>query len=73
MTKTILAFSLALGLIAGAHAGEPAKAETRTVCVDKTGKDGKALVDKNGKVQQQCKTMKVHKKLEGTAVPGQTK
>lgn len=46
-----------------------AEAETTKVCVDVV-KDGKPVVDKKtGKPQQQCKTMKVHKKLEGTAVP----
>jgi len=39
-------------------------AEEKQVCVDKTGKDGKALVGKDGKPQQTCKTIKVHKKLE---------
>lgn len=44
-------------------------AEEKQVCVDKTGKDGKVLVGKDGKPQQTCKTIKVHKKLEGTALP----
>jgi hypothetical protein len=44
-------------------------AEEKKVCVDKTGKDGKVLVGKDGKPQQTCKTIKVHKKLEGTALP----
>lgn len=45
-------------------------AEEKQVCVDKTGKDGKVVMDKNGKPQQVCKTIKVHKKLEGTEIPG---
>lgn len=44
-------------------------AEAQKVCIDKIGKDGKVVVGKDGKPQQDCKTMKVHKKLEGTAVP----
>jgi hypothetical protein len=44
-------------------------AEEKQVCVDKTGKDGKVLVGKDGKPQQTCKTIKVHKKLEGTKIP----
>jgi hypothetical protein len=32
-------------------------------------KDGKPVLDKAGKPQQECKTIKVHKKLEGTKVP----
>lgn len=39
------------------------------VCVDKLGKDGKPVPGKDGKPVQVCKQMKVHKKLEGTAVP----
>ncbi len=49
-------------------------AETKKVCIDKIGKDGKVVVDKKtGKPEQDCKEMKVHKKLEGTEVPGQKK
>ena len=46
-----------------------AEAETKKVCVDKLGKDGQPAKDKAGKVQQTCKEIKVHKKLEGTKVP----
>jgi hypothetical protein len=38
------------------------KPETKKVCVDT--KDAKT-----GKEKQQCKTIKIHKKLEGTEVP----
>lgn len=48
-------------------------AEEKTVCIDKIGKDGKVLVGKDGKPQQECKKMKVHKKLEGTPVPEKKK
>ena len=44
-----------------ALAGEPQK-----VCIDKIGKDGKVVVGKDGKPAQDCKMMKVHKKLEVT-------
>ena len=44
-------------------------AEEKTVCVDKIGKDGKVMVGKDGKPQQECKKIKVHKKLEGTEIP----
>ena len=44
-------------------------AEEKQVCHDKVGKDGKPVVGKDGKVSQDCKTIKVHKKLEGTEVP----
>jgi hypothetical protein len=39
-------------------------AEEKQVCVDKVSKDGKPLVGKDGKPQQECKVIKVHKKLE---------
>lgn len=44
--------------------------KTKTVCVDVKDKEGKPVKDsKTGKVKQNCKEVKVHKKLEGTAVP----
>ena len=39
-------------------------AEEKQVCVDKVTKDGKPMVGKDGKPQQGCKVIKVHKKLE---------
>ena len=46
-----------------------AAAEVKEVCHDKMGKDGKPVTGKDGKVAQDCKKIKVHKKLEGTEVP----
>jgi hypothetical protein len=47
-----------------------AEAEKKTVCHDKMDKAGKPIMDKKtGKPAQDCKTIKVHKKLEGTEVP----
>lgn len=47
-----------------------AEAEVKKVCIDKVTKDGKPVMDpKTGKQAQDCKEMKVHKKLEGTKVP----
>lgn len=46
-----------------------ADGETRKVCVDVKDKEGKPVKDKDGKTKQQCKEVKVHKKLEGTEVP----
>ena len=43
--------------------------EEKQVCVDKIGKDGKVVTGKDGKPQQECKKIKVHKKLEGTNLP----
>jgi len=49
------------------------KKETKKVCIDQKDKDGKVIKDKDGKVKQTCKDVVVHKKLEGTEVPGQKK
>lgn len=46
-----------------------ADGETTKVCVDVKDKNGQPVKDAKGKVKQNCKTMKVHKKLEGTEVP----
>jgi hypothetical protein len=47
-------------------------AETQKVCIDKIGADGKSVIGKDGKPVQDCKVIKVHKKLEGTNVPTTT-
>lgn len=46
-----------------------AEAQVKEVCHDRVGKDGKPVNGKDGKVLQDCKKIKVHKKLEGTEVP----
>ena len=52
------------------HAADAVKPETKKVCVDAQGKDGKPVIDpKTKKPKQNCKEVKVHKKHEGTAVP----
>ena len=43
--------------------------ETRKVCVDVKDKEGKEVKDKNGKVKQNCKEIRQHKKLDGEKVP----
>lgn len=45
-----------------------AEAEVKQVCHDKVDKAGKPVM-KDGKAVQECKKIKVHKKLEGTEVP----
>ena len=66
MLKPII---IALGLIMGMQAPVFAEAQTKQVCKDVVGKDGKPSKNKDGSIKQQCKTIKVHKKLEGTPVP----
>ena len=67
MKKIILALALALG---GQFAvAEEPKEKTR-VCVDVKDKEGRDVIDpKTKKVKQNCKEVKVHKKLEGHEVP----
>ena len=65
MKSLILAIALALGTSV-AYADEPR--ETKKVCVD-VMKDGKPVKDAKGNVKQNCREVKVHKKLEGTKVP----
>lgn len=67
MKNILQALLLSLSLVTFAYA-DGAPKETTKVCVDVV-KDGKPVMGKDGKPQQQCKTMKVHKKLEGTEVP----
>ena len=60
------AFALALFFTTSALAG----GELKEVCNDKVDKAGKPVIDKKtGKPVQECKMIKVHKKLEGTRVP----
>ena len=60
---------IAAALVAGLIFTPAFAAETKQVCVDKVTKDGKPVMDKQGKQVQDCKEVKVHKKLEGTKVP----
>jgi len=43
--------------------------EEKQVCTDVVGKDGKVVKNKDGSTKQSCKTIKVHKKVEGEKVP----
>ena len=65
MKKILLALVLC-GLTNLAYAEEP---KTKQVCTDVKGKDGKAVLNKDGTTKQTCKTIKVHKKYDGIAVP----
>ena len=64
--KLLLTLLTSLALVGTVYAG----GETKEVCKDKVGKDGKTVMDKKtGQAVQDCKKIKVHKKLEGTEVP----
>jgi hypothetical protein len=61
---TVIAVA-AITLSVPAHA----EAKTKEVCKDVMDKQGKPVKNKDGSIKQACKTIKVHKKLEGTKVP----
>ena len=61
---TLLVFVLTFTVSTLSNAG----GELKEVCKDKIAKDGKPVM-KDGKAVQECKTIKVHKKLEGREVP----
>lgn len=61
--------NILIALVLSLTMSAPFAAEKQKVCIDKIAKDGKVVMGKDGKPQQDCKMMKVHKKLEGTPVP----
>jgi hypothetical protein len=67
MKHVIFAAGLALALAYPVQAAEGPK--TKEVCKDVLDKNGKAVKNKDGSTKQACKTIKVHKKAEGTKVP----
>jgi hypothetical protein len=68
MKNIIFVAGLCLTLAQPVLAQEP-KEKTK-VCVDVKDKEGKDVIDpKTKKVKQNCKEVKVHKKLEGHEVP----
>ena len=47
--------------------------KTKRVCKDSKDKKGNVIKNKDGSAKQVCKTIKIHKKHEGTKVPEKTK
>jgi len=47
--------------------------KTKQVCKNTIGKDNKPIKNKDGSIKQTCKTIKVHKKHDGTPVPEKKK
>ena len=65
--KNLLALLLVSAFAMSPVAAEEKKPETRKICVDLQGKDGKPVIDpKTKKPKQDCKEVKVRKKHEGT-------
>ena len=52
-----------------AGADRAGKGEMKEVCHDKIGKDGKPVLDKEGKAIRDCKMIRVRQKLEATEIP----
>jgi hypothetical protein len=69
MTKFLISVIIGICSLGVAYAG----GEMKEVCKDKLDKAGKVVNGKDGKPVQQCKMIKVHKKLDGTAVPEKKK
>jgi hypothetical protein len=65
MRNYIFVAGLCLSVMSPAYA----ESQVKEVCHDKVDKAGKPVTGKDGKVVQDCKKIKVHKKLEGTEVP----
>lgn len=64
LMSLIVSLGLTMTFVAPANAG----GEMKEVCKDKVDKAGKPVM-KDGKAVQECKKIKVHKKLEGTEIP----
>ena len=68
--KLLLAIAKSLILVGTAHAA----AEVKEICAPKMDAAGKPVMDKTtGKQVQNCKKIKVHKKVEGDKVPEKKK
>lgn len=65
MIKTFLIASI----IACFSLSSFAESKTKQICKDVVGKNGQLVKNKDGSTKQQCKTIKVHKKLDGTKIP----
>lgn len=69
LTTLFVAGFLAAGAANACATEQKPAPETKRVCVDIQGKDGKPIIDpKTKKPKQDCKTIKIHKKFEGTKV-----
>jgi len=65
--KNLLALLLVSAFAMAPAVAEEKKPETKKICVDLQGKDGKPVIDpKTKKPKQDCKEVKIHKKHEGT-------
>lgn len=63
--KLLLTLLTSFALVGTAYAG----GEMKEVCTDKKDSKGNVVKKADGKVVQDCKKIKVHKKVEGEKVP----
>ena len=68
MKKFLIALNLVVWSVVGYQVAY-AEAKVKEVCKDKVDAKGQVVKGKDGKPVQECKKIKVHKKLEGTPVP----
>lgn len=69
LKKIIFVAGLALTVTYPSYAEDKKPPETKKVCVDQQGKDGKPVMDpKTNKPKQNCTTVKVREKFEGTKI-----
>ena len=76
--KLVLELLTSLALATSVYSSDdkkesPGKGEMKTVCHPKKDKDGKEVKGKDGKVVEECKEIKVRKKLEGHEIPTKDK
>ena len=79
IAATVLTMSTACSAEPGKDAAKPAEApktteapKTKQVCLDVV-QNGKPVKNKDGSTKQNCRTVKVHKKHEGTKIDGAKK
>jgi len=66
---SLLPIALGIGLLFVANMAH-AEGTVKEVCKDRKDKAGQVIVDKKTKKPaQECKKIRIHKKLEGTPVP----
>lgn len=63
--KNLLVMLLISVMASTAYAG----GEKKQICEDAKDKKGNVIKNKDGSVKQSCRTIKVHKKVEGEKVP----
>lgn len=73
IAATVLTMSTACSAEPGKDTAKPAEApKTKQVCLDVV-QNGKPVKNKDGSTKQNCRTVKVHKKHEGTKIDGAKK